>query len=40
MKRPNPVPGVFRYHEVFPALTIMGATFHFLAIAAFALPRS
>jgi len=40
MKRPNPVPGVFGYHEVFHALTIMGATFHFIAIAAFALPRS
>jgi hemolysin III len=40
MKRPNPVPGVFGYHEVFHALTVLGATFHFVAIAAFALPRS
>jgi hemolysin III len=40
MKRPNPVPGVFGYHEVFHALTVMGATFHFVAIAGFALPRS
>ncbi len=40
MKRPNPVPGVFGYHEVFHALTIMGAALQFIAIAAFALPRS
>ena len=40
MKRPNPVPGVFGYHEVFHALTVMGATFHFIAIAGYALPRS
>ena len=40
MKRPNPVPGVFGYHEVFHACTIVGATLHFIAIAAYALPRS
>jgi hemolysin III len=40
MKRPNPVPGVFGYHEVFHALTVMGATLHFIAIAGYALPRS
>jgi hemolysin III len=40
MKKPNPVPGVFGYHEVFHALTVMGATLHFIAIAGFALPRS
>ena len=40
MRRPNPVPRGFGYHEVFHALTVMGATFHFVAIAGFALPRS
>ncbi len=40
LKRPNPVPGVFGYHEVFHALTVAGATLHFIAIAGYALPRS
>jgi len=40
MKRPNPVPGVFGYHEVFHAFTVVGATLHFIAIAGYALPRS
>jgi len=40
LKRPNPVPGVFGYHEVFHAFTVVAATLHFIAIAAFALPRS
>ena len=31
-KRPNPVPGVFGYHEVFHALTIVGAGFHFVLV--------
>ena len=39
-KRPNPVPGVFGYHEVFHALTLVGATLHYVVIACFALPRS
>lgn len=37
-KRPNPIPGVFGYHEVFHALTIVGATLHFVVIAVFVLP--
>jgi hemolysin III len=40
LKRPNPVPGVFGYHEVFHAFTVVAATLHFIAIAGFALPRS
>jgi hemolysin III len=40
LKRPNPVPGVFGYHEVFHAFTVFGAAFHCAAIAGFALPRS
>jgi hemolysin III len=37
LKRPNPVPGVFGYHEVFHACTIVGATVHFVLIAWFVL---
>jgi hemolysin III len=40
IKRPNPVPGVFGYHEVFHAFTVMGAALHYAAIAGYALPRS
>ncbi|MGA7418003.1 MAG: hemolysin III family protein, partial [Acidimicrobiales bacterium] len=32
-KRPNPVPGVFGYHEVFHACTIIGAVLHYVVIA-------
>jgi hemolysin III len=37
-KRPNPVPGVFGYHEVFHAFTIVGAVVHFVVIAGFVVP--
>jgi hemolysin III len=40
LKRPNPVPGVFGYHEVFHAFTVFGAAFHYAALAGFALTRS
>ena len=32
LKRPNPVPGVFGYHEVFHALTLVGAALHFSVV--------
>jgi hemolysin III len=32
-QRPNPVPGVFGYHEVFHALVVVGAVLHFVAVA-------
>jgi hemolysin III len=32
VRRPNPWPGVFGYHEVFHALTIVGALLHFAVI--------
>lgn len=32
LKRPNPRPGVFGYHEVFHALTIVAAVLHFAAV--------
>lgn len=38
LKRPDPVPGVFGYHEVFHACTIVGAVLHFAVIAWFVLP--
>ena len=37
-RRPDPVPGVFGYHEVFHTCTVVGAALHFAAISAFALP--
>jgi hemolysin III len=38
LKKPNPVPGVFGYHEVFHACTIVGAVLHYACIAFFVLP--
>jgi len=38
LHRPNPVPGVFGYHEVFHALVVAAAAAHFAAVAAYALP--
>lgn len=37
--RPNPIPGVFGYHEVFHALVVVAAAAHFAAVAVYALPR-
>jgi hemolysin III len=39
LRRPNPVPGVFGYHEVFHTLVVAAAAAHFAAVAAYALPR-
>jgi hemolysin III len=39
-KRPDPVPMVFGYHEVFHALVIAAAAAHYAVIAAFVLPRA
>jgi hemolysin III len=39
MKKPNPWPRVFGYHEIFHACTVVGAVLHFVAIAAYALPH-
>ena len=38
LRRPDPVPAVFGYHEVFHLLVIAGVAAHFLAISVFALP--
>jgi hemolysin III len=40
LKRPNPVPSVFGYHEVFHLLVVGAAATHFVAIAAYVLPLS
>ncbi|MDD5605369.1 MAG: hemolysin III family protein [Dehalococcoidales bacterium] len=32
IKKPNPVPGVFGFHEIFHVLIIAGAAFHYLVI--------
>jgi hemolysin III len=37
LRRPDPVPAVFGYHEVFHLLVIAGVATHFLAISLFAL---
>lgn len=38
-RRPDPVPRVFGYHEVFHALVILAAAVHFVAVAGFVVPR-
>ena len=40
LKRPNPVPNVLGYHEIFHLLVIGAAIAHFVAIAAFVLPEA
>jgi hemolysin III len=38
MRRPNPVPAVFGYHEVFHALVVVAAIAHYAAVALTILP--
>jgi hemolysin III len=38
LRRPDPAPAVFGYHEVFHLLVIAGVAAHFLAISLYALP--
>ena len=38
LRRPDPNPQVFGYHEIFHVLVIAAAAAHFAAIALFALP--
>ncbi len=40
IQRPNPVPAVFGYHEVFHAFVIAAAVVHFSVIAFFCLPHA
>jgi hemolysin III len=39
LRRPDPVPAVFGYHEVFHLLVIAGVAAHFLAISLYVLPK-
>jgi hemolysin III len=39
LRRPDPAPAVFGYHEVFHALVVAAASAHFAAVAVYALPR-
>jgi hemolysin III len=38
LKSPNPLPGVFGYHEVFHLLVIAGSLAHFLAVLLYVVP--
>lgn len=40
LRRPDPVPTVFGYHEIFHACTVVGAALQFAVIAAVVVPRS
>jgi hemolysin III len=40
LRRPDPIPHVFGYHEVFHACTVVGATLQFVAISGYVLPRA
>ena len=40
LKRPNPVPAVFGYHEIFHLFVIAAAAMHFVALAVFVLPEA
>ena len=39
-RRPDPVPQVFGYHELFHVLTVAAATCQYLAVAFYVLPRA
>ena len=39
-QRPDPVPTVFGYHEVFHALVIAAAVVHFIAMAGWVVPSA
>ena len=38
LKRPNPSPGLFGYHEIFHLLVIAGSVSHYLALLYFVAP--
>jgi len=40
LRKPDPFPGVFGYHEVFHACTVVGAALHFVVVMVYALPRA
>ncbi len=40
LRRPDPAPGVFGYHEVFHVLVIAAAVSHYTVVALYVLPRA
>jgi hemolysin III len=38
VKKPNPVPGVFGFHEIFHIFVMLGSLSHFVAIVRAVLP--
>src|SRR5262249_20279709 len=38
LERPDPLPAVFGYHEIFHALVLVAATAHYIAMAVYILP--
>jgi hemolysin III len=40
LRRPDPAPDVFGYHEVFHALVIAAAVTHYTVVALYVLPRA
>ena len=38
LRRPDPRPATFGYHEIFHVLVVVAAAAHFTAVAAFAVP--
>jgi len=38
LQRPDPLPAVFGYHEVFHALVVVAAVIHYVAVALYVLP--
>jgi hemolysin III len=39
MRRPNPWPSTFGFHEIFHALVVAAAVIHFVAMAGWVIPR-
>jgi hemolysin III len=39
-KKPDPIPHVFGFHEVFHALVILAALFHLIVVTGFVLPKA
>jgi hemolysin III len=40
LRRPNPAPGVFGYHEVFHALVVAAVTCHYVSVGVFVVPQA
>jgi hemolysin III len=38
LQRPDPLPAVFGYHEIFHALVVVAAAIHYVAVAVYVLP--